>query len=211
MAATPAGFKSIFNGKDLNGWHISQTNHHGNTKAWTVKDGILMGTQVPAGNGGILLTDKKYKNFEVSIEVNPDFGCDGGLFLRSSEKGEAYQVMLDYLQGGSIGGIYGEKLEGITPEMGTGNRLPQDWQKHWKKGDWNHIRARIEGDIPHIQVWLNGTRITDWTDSSNHAANGATDGMIAVQVHRNSPDAKSQRWIPGGYHRFRNVAVKELP
>jgi hypothetical protein len=211
VAATPAGFKSIFNGKDLKGWHISQTNHHGNTQAWTVKNGVLMGTQEPFGNGGIILTDKKYKNFEVSIEVNPDFGCDGGLFLRSSEKGEAYQVMLDYLEGGSIGGVYGEKLEGLTAETGTGNRLPKDWQQHWKKGDWNHIRARIEGDIPHIQVWLNGAQITDWTDSVNRAANGATEGMIAVQVHRTTPGAKSQRWIPGGYHRFRNIAVKELP
>jgi hypothetical protein len=34
--------------------------------------------------------------------------------------------------------------------------------------------------------------------------------MIAVQVHRDSPDAKSHRWVPGGYHRFRNIAVKEL-
>src|SRR5687768_1682552 len=88
-AQIPSGFKPIFNGKDLTGWHISQVNHHGNTKGWTVKDGILHGTQDTLGNGGILLTDRKYRNFEVSIDINPDFGCDGGLFLRSNEKGQA--------------------------------------------------------------------------------------------------------------------------
>jgi hypothetical protein len=88
-ADIPKGFQKIFNGKDLSGWHISQVNHHGDTQAWTVRDGVLMGTQDKPGNGGILLTDRRYKNFEVSLEVNPDFGCDGGLFLRSSEKGEA--------------------------------------------------------------------------------------------------------------------------
>ena len=31
------------------------------------------------------------------MEVKPDWGCDSGLFLRSSESGEAYQVTLDYL------------------------------------------------------------------------------------------------------------------
>lgn len=210
-AQVPAGFTRVFNGKDLTGWHRSETNHHGTTKAWTVKDGVLLGTQEPFGNGGILLTDKRYRNFEVSLEINPDFGCDGGLFLRSNEKGQAYQVMLDYLEGGRVGGIYGERLPAINQSAGTGDKSGQEWQKHWRKGEWNHLRARIEGDAPHIQVWMNGSRIVDWTDSANHAADGAADGMIAVQVHRTNPEGKAQRWIPGGFHRFRNIAVKELP
>ena len=209
-AEVPAGFQPIFNGKDLTGWHISEVNHHGDTKGWTVEDGVLMGTQKPFGNGGILLTDRKYHNFEISLDASPDWGCDGGLFLRSSEKGEAYQVMIDYLEGGNVGGIYGEVLEGMDRETGTGKRMAPDWQKYWKKGEWNNIRARIEGDVPHIQVWLNGNQVADWTDSTNHAAGGATEGMIAVQVHRTTPGGKGGRWVPGGYHRFRNIAVKEL-
>jgi hypothetical protein len=209
-AQVPKGFTPIFDGKDLKGWHISEVNHHGNTKGWTVENGVLMGTQKPAGNGGILLTDKRYKNFEVSLDVKPDWGCDGGLFLRSTEKGEAYQVMLDYLEGGTVGGIYGEALQGVGRDTGSGDKSARDWKKYWKKDDWNNIRARIEGDIPHIQVWMNGTQIVDWTDSSNHLPGGVTDGMIALQVHMNSKDGKSQRWVPGGYHRFRNISVKEL-
>ena len=27
----PDGFKPIFNGKDLTGWHVSRSNHHGTT------------------------------------------------------------------------------------------------------------------------------------------------------------------------------------
>ncbi len=196
-AGIPSGFTKIFNGEDLTGWHISQVNHHGNTQAWVVKDGVLTGTQDKPGNGGILLTDKKYRNFEVYMETKPDFGCDSGLFLRSNEKGQAYQVMLDYLQGGNVGGIYGEALEGVKG-------VQADFQKVWKKNDWNSIRARIEGDVPHIQVWINGEKVTDWTDTANHLADGATDGMIAVQVHMGN------RWVKGGYHRFRNIAVKEL-
>jgi hypothetical protein len=210
-ADIPKGFQPIFNGKDLTGWHISQVNHHGNTKAWTVEDGVLMVTQEPPGNGGILLTDKQYGDFEVSLEVKPDFGCDGGLFLRSSEKGEAYQVMLDYLEGGSIGGIYGERLPAVNePGAGTGEQVNRDWRRYWKTADWNHIRARIEGEAPRIRVWLNGRRIVDWQDSANHAAGGATRGMIAVQAHRSDPAKKDSRWVAGGYHRFRNIAVKEL-
>lgn len=210
-AAVPRGFTPLFNGKDLSGWHISQTNHHGNTSAWKIANGVVTVTQKPAGNGGILLTDKSYKNFEVSLETKPDWGCDGGLFLRSNEKGQAYQVMLDYLEGGNVGGIHGERLEGMGRAADAPNRLARDWRKHWKKDDWNRLRARIEGDIPHIQVWINGAKVVDWTDSANHLPDGATSGMIALQAHRSDPKAKNPRWVPGGYHRHRNVSVKELP
>ena len=182
-------------------------NHHGNSQGWTVKDGVVLATQDRPGNGGILLTDHKYRDFEVWVEVNPDFGCDGGLFLRSNEKGEAYQVMIDYLEGGSVGGVYGEGLQGVTG--GTGERVNRDWMKHWKKGEWNALRARIEGDVPHIRVWLNDVPLIDWTDTANHAKDGATDGMIALQMHFSNE--KTPRWKQGGFHRFRNIAIKELP
>jgi lysophospholipase L1-like esterase len=198
-AALPPGFVSTFNGRDRTGWHVSQVNHHGQTEGWTVENGVLKGTQDKPGHGGILLTDKRYRNFEIMLEVNPDFGCDSGLFLRSTEKGEAYQVLLDYLEGGSIGGIYGEALKGVR------GGPAENWQKFWKKGEWNLLRARIEGVVPRIQVWLNGARITDWTDTANHLPGGETGGMIAVQVHGGT------RWTAGGFHRFRNIWVRELP
>ena len=194
----PSAFQSIFNGTNLDGWHISQVNHHGKTTGWTVDNKAITGTQDRPGHGGILLTDKRYKNFEVSLEINPDFGCDSGLFLRATEKGEAYQVLLDYLDGGAIGGVYGERLQGVKTFVPA-------WQEWFKRGQWNHLRARIEGDTPHIQVWLNGIKITDWTDTANHLPGAAPDGMVAVQVHAGN------RWIPGGKHRFRNLAIRELP
>ena len=203
-ANVPLGFHPIFNGRDLSGWHISKTNHHGTTPDWRVVGGILRGAQQPAGQGGILLTDRKYRNVEVYLEFKPDWGCDGGLFLRSNERGQAYQVLLDYLPGGNIGGVYGEKLAGID-KPGIRMQPAREWEKYWRKDDWNAVRARITGDVPHVMVWLNGMQVLDWTDTANHAADGAVDGMIAVQVHG------GKRWTPEGAHRFRVIAVKELP
>jgi Domain of Unknown Function (DUF1080) len=211
----PDGFTSIFNGKDLSGWHISKTNHHGTTPDYHVMHGLIVGTQNPLGGGGILLTDKSYKNLEVYLEVKPDWGCDSGLFLRSTEAGEAYQVTLDYLPGGTIGGIYGEELQGVGGRGGAASNAqpaavpapPTEvpWMKAWKREDWNTVRARITGDVPHITVWINDQQVTDFTDTANHAANGITQGPIAIQVHG------ATRWVPGGLWRWRAIAVKELP
>jgi hypothetical protein len=152
------------------------------------------------------------------MEVKPDWGCDGGLFLRSTEKGEAYQVMLDYLPGGMMGGVYGENLKdvvwtpaGLSPadREALQKKRMDSWQRVWKREEWNSVRARIEGPVPHIQVWINGQQITDWTDTANHAIGNADDGMLAIQMH--FTDEKVNRWVDGGFWRWRNIAVKELP
>lgn len=226
----PAGFTPIFNGRNLDGWHVSKTNHHGITPDYRVMHGMIVGTQDPFGAGGILLTDKRYRNVEVYMEVKPDFGCDSGLFLRSDEAGHAYQVTLDYLAGGSLGNIYGEGLQGVTnanaspagrgrqggagatPVPAGGIPLGQTapigdaaWMKVWKREEWNTIRARIEGDVPAIKVWINDTQVLDFKDTANHASGGITEGPIAIQIHGGN------RWVPGGFWRWRVIAVRELP
>ena len=215
----PAGFTPIFNGKDLSGWHVSTTNHHGTSPEFRVVHGVIVGTQQPRGRGGILLTDRKYRNVEVYMEVKPDWGCDSGLFLRSTEAGEAYQVTLDYLPDGTMGGIYGEGLTGVGAGRGDANHTPEQraeqvrrrheaWQNAWKREAWNSVRARIEGDVPHITVWINDQLVTDFSDTANHAVKGAVDGMIAIQMHYS--DEKTPRWVDGGFWRWRAIAVKEL-
>jgi hypothetical protein len=214
----PEGFTPIFNGEDLTGWHVSETNHHGTTPDYHVVHGLIVGTQNPLGKGGILLTDRKYGNVEVYMEIKPDWGCDSGLFFRSNEKGQAYQVTLDYLPGGMMGGIYGEGLEGVRVGPAGASREERQaymresgeaWQKAWKREEWNSVRARIEGEVPHITVWINDVQVMDWTDTENHAADGATEGMLAIQMHFSNDDVP--RWVPGGFWRWRNIAVKELP
>ena len=202
-ARIPGGFKKIFNGKDLKGWHISTVSRHGNSQDWIVKDGVLSGGQDKPGNGGILVTNRKYKNYEIYMELYLDWGCDGGLFLRSTEEGQAYQVQINYLPNDYVGGISGEALgpNGATIKM----QPAPGWEKLWKKGEWNSLRARIEGDVPHITVWINGAKLTDWTDTENHLIGGAVDGKIALQVH-----GGTGRWASGGRHKFRNIALKEL-
>ena len=108
----PPGFTPIFNGHNLTGWHVSPDNHHGVTPDFRVVDGAIVGAQSPWGDGGILLTDKSYRNFELYMEVRPDYGCDSGIFIRSTESGHAYQITMDYLPGGSMGRLITETING---------------------------------------------------------------------------------------------------
>jgi hypothetical protein len=70
----PAGFAPIFNGRNLDGWHLSRTTHHGTVGNFYVENGAMLASQRPFGQGGLLLTDKVYKDFELYLELKPDAG-----------------------------------------------------------------------------------------------------------------------------------------
>jgi hypothetical protein len=220
-ANLPEGFVSIFNGRDLSGWHVSKTARHGVQPDFHVAHGMILGTQRPLGSGGLLLTDRKYKDFELQMDVKPDWGCDSGIFFRTTETGAAYQITMDYLPGGSMGRFIGEG--GIQFGAGRGGARAaapapaapappaspaasaDPGMKAWKREDWNTVRVRVEGDVPHATVWINGVQVSDATDTENHALDGMVEGPIAIQIH-----GGGQRWVPGGFWRWRNIGIREL-
>jgi hypothetical protein len=219
-ARIPAGFTSLFNGKDLTGWHISKTARHGANPNYFVMHGMILGTQRPLGSGGLLITDKKFKNYEFFMEVKPDWGNDSGVFLRTTENGAAYQVTLDYLPGGSMGRTIQEGgLIGVGRPVGqetppprpagaaAAPAAPDPGMSAWKHNEWNTVRIRVEGaSAPHVTVWINDKQVSDFTDQANRAAGGMVEGPIAIQIH-----GGNARWMPGGFWRWRNLAIKELP
>ena len=205
----PAGFTPIFNGKDLKGWHTSRTSHQGTTGNFYVENGVITLKQYPYGQGGILLTDKKYRNFELYLEAKIDSFCNGGIFIRSTESGMAYQIEL--ATPGGLGDLLGERMSASKGAQA------KDITKVWKAGNWNSFRIRMEGDIPRIRLWVNGELMWDVTEPVNDFIAGATSGMIGLQAHWSavySPAAEAFNmagsWKPGAAHRFRNIAIKEL-
>lgn len=220
------GFVQIFDGKSLKGWTVSaKTGHSGASKnksggKWVVEDGAIVGSQDVPGNGGIVITDKQYTDFEVALDMNNDFGPDSGLFLRSNDRGQAYQAMIDYHADGNLMGVYGEGIGGfrsrnyrfgktvaeIVPDADQGAiPLPvtaADWPTFWKHGQWNELRARVTGQPAHITTWINGVKFSDWQDERKDG-NRPASGGIALQVHGGGDFTKQ-------FVRYRNVRVKEL-
>jgi hypothetical protein len=219
------GFVSIFDGKTLKGWHVSSKTGHGTGGRWVVEDGAIVGSQDRPGNGGIVITDAKYGNFEVVLEMKNDFGPDSGLFLRSTENGKAYQALIDYHRDGNLMGIYGEGFPkpfvdrnfSFTDKPSEIKAMdspfplpvsPEKWPEFWKHGQWNELRARIVGNPPTIDTWINGVQFMHWTDKEKQKHH-PDEGGIALQVHGGG--------YPGGvdltklYVRYRKVKVKTIP
>ncbi len=207
----PKGFTPIFNGRDLSGWHISKTSHHGTSGNFFVEDGSLVMQQYPYGQGGIILTDKKYRDFELYLEFKGDPGTNGGIFFRSSESGSAYQLEVAGDGEPGTGNLIGEMLRTTTTAEAT------DLQKVWKKGQWNSFHLRVEGAAPHATLWVNGVKMWDVKARRNDLIADVTEGMIALQLHWSSTlvpvpggSCCGYSWKPDAAHAYRNIAIKEL-
>jgi hypothetical protein len=211
------GSKTIFDGATLKGWHVSNQTGHGTGGRWVVEDGAIVGSHDKPGNGGIILTDDRYGDFEVVVEMRNDFGPDSGLFLRSTEKGQAYQALVDYHVKGNLMGVFGEGLPGKvlarnfdfdanpTEIKPTDAPFPlpidpKEWPKLWRHGQWNELRARIVGNPPKITTWINGVRFMEYADKEKRHPDR---GMIALQVHGGGDHTKE-------FVRYRNIRVKVL-
>lgn len=203
------GFTRVFNGHNLDGWHISRTSHQGSTGNFYVEDGAIVLKQHPYGQGGVLLSNKKYKNFELFVEVKIDSFCNGGIFLRSTESGQAYQIELSLP--GANGDLFGERLEISQPARAAAIG------DVWKPADWNAFRVSMTGAVPRVTLWVNGVQMWDVQQPENDFIAGAVEGMIGFQSHWsalylptpggfNMPGA----WRPGAAHQFRNIRIKEL-
>jgi hypothetical protein len=195
------GWITLFDGKTLNGWHKNPEKiGHGTGGLWTVEEGgVLAGEQDPpgSGNGGILLTDRKFGDFELSLEMKPSWGIDSGVFLRANDKGQCMQMTVDYYDGGNIGHFYGEQTGAWVPRAFSikgnvrGGQLislepveahepkavglvsscqPQEWVKAWKVDDWNRVLIRVEGGkYPKITTTINGLEVGVFDAATSNA------------------------------------------
>lgn len=200
---------------DLSGWHWSLTTHHGSTGKAVYENGALYLSQEPYGQGGLFLTDRRYRNFELYLETDVSWGLNSGIFLRSTESGSAYQIELVALAEDSpamtaVGALIGE---GVA----VASMQPTDFRSTWKDG-WNSFRIRMTGDAPKVTIWVNGQQVLESQQPRNTKIAGETDGRIGLQLHWNAtyePQVaqanEGRSWKPGARIGFRNVAIKELP
>jgi 3-keto-disaccharide hydrolase len=199
-AAPADGWIELFDGKSLAGWHKNPMKiGHGTGGNWQVESGAITGEQDPpgSGNGGILLTDRKFGDFELSIDLKPDWGICSGLFVRANDRGQGLQMMVDYHDAGNVGQIYGEGVGGfntrtfdINGKLDADKKLigyttdkhktaaeaglleactPDQWIAAWKINDWNTARVLCTGKNARLTTWINGQKICEFDGASSTA------------------------------------------
>lgn len=203
------GFVSLFNGKDLMGWHVV----NGDGK-FTVEGESIVGTGVNVKSNTFLRTDKTYSNFDFRFEMKfDDLSGNSGMMFRGLQKsgnnGRVHGYQCEHDNGKArawTAGLYDEARRGwlMPPALNAKNTPEQkaaqkaftaQGQKIMRWNDWNQVRIRCEGN--HIQIWLNGETRVDYKDEGKDFT---PEGFFALQVH----SGKSCRV------RWRNLQIKEL-
>jgi hypothetical protein len=207
-----AGFRPLFDGKTLKGWRAiprvpvaaypgapePSRDSPGYKRAltsrgrWIVENGAIIGGQEPPGSrlGAYLITEETFGDFELLIDVNPDWATDSGIMIRATSLGgQGFQVHMDYRMLGSVATFYGNGIGnwrarhyafnprldanrqavGLVREPAPDEEIrklawhsaPEEFFRVWKFGQWNTLRILCVGRYPRISTWVNGARIAE--------------------------------------------------
>ncbi len=199
---------SLFNGKDLAGWHVDVPQADGKPDAeptFIVREGLLVSLGRPNGH---LITDAEYSNYRLEVEYRfaAKPGNCGVLVHASTPRAlykmfpQSIEVQMNHTHAGDFWCI----VEDITvPNMverrgpkenwgiteGKGRRilnLTDDSEK--PVGEWNNMVIECLGD--EVKVWVNG-------DLVNHGSQcTATKGQIALQAEGSEVEFRKLELTP---------------
>nr|WP_146458544.1 family 16 glycoside hydrolase [Rubripirellula tenax] len=201
------GYTPLFNGKDLGGWRNPYP--YGEAKVVGGEIHLL------ADQKFFLVTDKKYADFRVSVEIHlPEGDANSGVMFRchvdddAAKKVYGYQAECDGSDRRWSGGFYDESRRGwIWPS--TKGRSEDQFLNHEQeskasfaepavanalnRNGWNRYVVTCVKDV--ITIELNGVQTVRFRDATDAS------GFIGIQHHGEK----------GQTYRFRNLFIKELP
>ena len=199
---------SIFNGKDLNGWHadVPEMDTNSNAKSpFIFRNGLLVSLGIP---GGHLITDSVFENYRLQVEYR-FAGAPGncGVLVHASTPRALYkmfpksiEVQMMHKDAGDFWCI----VEDITvPDMEK-RRGPKDkWgitedkarrimnltdSSEKPAGEWNTMIVECVGNL--IKVWVNN-------DLVNYGFNcTASKGHIALQAEGSEVEFRKVELTP---------------
>ncbi len=147
---------------------------------WSFENGELVG--VADSLMGFLVSKASFKNFELTLEFNPDSTINSGVYVRCTGN----ETTPDYCYEINIWDLHPNQEYRTGAVVFKAN--PLNYIETLNK--WNTYKVRCEDG--RIQAWVNGVQTADLKDSD------FSEGYIALQA------------AAVGEIRFRNVQVKEL-
>ena len=185
--------KSLFNGKDLKGWHVDVPALDSNPRArnpFVVRNGMLVSLGEPQGH---IITDSSYRNYRLEVEYRfPGKPGNSGVLVHASTPRALYKMFPKSIEVQMESGNAGDFwciLEDIrVPDMERRRGPRANWGTTEDKarrilnltdnsekpvGQWNTMVIEAVGRS--IKVWVNGDLVNDGSDAT------ADHGQIALQ------------------------------
>lgn len=214
----PAGFTSLFNGKDLSGWRgrpggggvfspyvearFSDEERKTKQAEWNADRDLhwsvdaASGELVSDGKGVHLATARPYGNFEMLVDwkfIEPN--SDSGVYLRSYPQVQLWDPASSKQQKSGADRGSGALWNNNDDNPGKWPLVVADRPI----GQWNTMRIKMIGE--RVSVWLNDQLTVDNQKLDNffdRAQPLLPTGAIELQTH-------------GSEVRFRNIFIREIP
>ncbi len=190
--AAEDGWVTLFDGSSLDGWKSSTEDY----QTFKLVDGMLVANgkrqhmfYVGDVNGGV------FKNFELKVDVMTKANSNGGIYFHTAyqadgwpSKGFEVQVNNSHTDWRRSGGLYAVQDVKNPPT---------------KDDEWFTEHIVVRGN--HVQVYLDGKKVVDWTQPDDWAPPEGMagrligEGTFALQGHD-----------PGSTVYYKNIRVKVL-
>jgi hypothetical protein len=209
------GWQLLFNGKDFSGWR--QCNGTAMPANWKIEDDAMKvmigeGKQPGQGaNGDIVFGNKKFKNFELSIDWKASKAANSGIFYNVREvKGQPIYYAAPEVQVLDNVDASDNKVDSHLAGS-LYDILPADPKTVHPAGSWNTIVIRVkDGQVTHIQNGVKVVSYSLWTPE--------WDAMVVKSKFKDFPgftEGISKEGYIGlqdhGYPVwFRNIKIREL-
>ena len=223
----PAGFKALFNGKNLDGWKgLAHKNANERYKLkgadlkkaqaeadkvmrehWKVVEGIL----TYDGTGQSLCTAKDYGDFEFYCDWKIPPGADSGIYLRGAPQVQIWDPWDPRVKDGEQPPANSEEWVNAYTNgrnLGSGGLWNNKRSRNMplkradkKPGEWNTFFIRMVGEK--VSIWLNDVLIVDRVRLENYWDKTGTVPLIRAD--------QIELQHHGSELFFKNMYIRELP
>nr|WP_315422189.1 DUF1080 domain-containing protein [uncultured Pedobacter sp.] len=194
--------KSLFNGKNLSGWHVdvpAMDKKPDTINPFIVRNGMLVSLGTP---GGHLITDKIYKNYQLTVQyrfAGKPGNC--GVLVHASTPRALYGMFPKSLevqmQHNDAGDFWCIEEDITVPDMLARRGPKEKWGVNGDKlrriknltddcekpvGEWNTMIIQCLNK--EVKVWVNGTLVNYGTNCT------ASSGQIALQAEGSEVEFK---------------------
>jgi hypothetical protein len=179
---------TLFDGKDLTGWRLTNPRQ---VNGWSAQDGILVNNPAqqegkPHISYGNLRTDAAFEDFNLKLDVNVPKGSNSGVYLRGIYEIQVADTYGRPLDSHNMGAVYSR----ITPAVAAEKPA----------GEWQTLDMTLADR--HITVILNGTKIID-----NQPVLGVTGGALTGDEFSPGPI-----YLQGDHGKveYRNIVLRPI-